>query len=514
MNRLIRGKLILGIALSSTWLAACGGHKAEYWPTTAWRTSTPEAQGIDSAGLLPLFTLAAQRSLNLHSLILIRHGTIVLEAYFYPFQKGMDHDLASATKSVTATALAVAQQNGLSIDLHQPVLAYFPDRQVAFLDERKAAMTVEDLLTMRSGLAFAEETEFWAMMQTSDWVQYMLDREMAWAPGTHFNYSNGDSLLIAAIVQQAVQATVLAFAKEHLFAPLGISRVRWPGPTGITNGFGDLHLLPTDMAKIGLLYLRGGVWEGQPILPASWTTTATRKHTDSSDPNAGYGYQWWTYNGGLYAAQGRGGQYIAVDEALDLVAVATGGAAQDSVGGYGDLFTSVIIPAVRSEDPLPANPAAVGDLADAVAAVAAAPAAQPVAAAPALAALVSGVRYVFADTPDGVRGMTLFFDSPAQGRVRVELADRTLELALGLDGSDRITPRPDGYDDTITFFDLPSALRGAWQGEGQFVLRWDEIGNINLWTLTFQFSGTTAEIDAVESTYMPPRHFTARQELP
>jgi CubicO group peptidase (beta-lactamase class C family) len=257
------------MAVSLAVLALAAGHMGavpvtaqgatDYWPTNGWRRSTPEQQGMDSTQLAKAVDyLINQRTYAIHSLLVIRNGTIVTDVYFYPFKQGEKHDLASVTKSITSTLVGVAIKQGYIASVRQPVLSFFPGRQIANVDADKNAMTLEDLLTMRAGLECVNtptELSLIQMMQSQNWVQYALDLPMVDAPGERFVYCSPAPHLLQAVIQAATGQQTLGFATKSLFTPLGITDFIWPlDPQGVVHGWGDMRMTPYDMAKIGLLY--------------------------------------------------------------------------------------------------------------------------------------------------------------------------------------------------------------------------------------------------------------------
>jgi CubicO group peptidase (beta-lactamase class C family) len=174
----------------------------------------------------------------------------------------------------------------------------------------------------------------------------MLDKPMAAAPGTQFNYCSGCSHLLSAIVQETTEMSPRDFADQYLFKPLGISNVKWDtDAAGTPIGGWGLWLTPRDMAKLGYLYLRHGEWNGQQIVSAQWVENATRTHT-ATDSDLGYGYQWWTYPSlAAFAALGRDGQTIFVVPDLDLIIVTT--AEIDNHDPIFQLIQQYILPAVQ-----------------------------------------------------------------------------------------------------------------------------------------------------------------------
>ncbi len=308
--------------------------QGEYWPTDGWRTATPEGQGMDSSILTQMMERIERDRLSLDSLLILRNGYIISETYFKSYQADRLHIQYSVTKSFISTLIGIAVDRGiLNIDSRVP--DFFPDQVFKNPDERKASMTVEDLLTMRSGLEWQDtDPVFNAMYQSSNWVKFMLDRPMLQSPGTFFNYCSGCTHLLSAILQKTTGMNARDFAEENLFRPLGITNVWWESdPQGISIGGWGLNLTPRDMAKLGYLYLHNGEWDGKQVLSEEWVKTATRKHT-STDGTLGYGYQWWTYpSWNAYTALGRDGQTIFVIPEAELIVVTTAESTD-----HGDIF--------------------------------------------------------------------------------------------------------------------------------------------------------------------------------
>ena len=300
----------------------------DYWPTGAWINSTPERQGIDSAKLAAMFDAIDRQALNLHSLLIIRNGYIVAEAYFAPYDAAVKQQVASVTKSVTGMLTGIAIGQGRIQGTDQPVLEFFPNRTVANLDQNKRTMTLEHLLTLTAGFDCDDATGARdRMFQSPDWVQFALDLPMAAAPGRQFSYCSPAAHLVSPILSQATGESVRELANEALFAPLGIppaGPADWSAdPQGASQGCCGLALTPRDMAKLGFLYLHGGGWNGQQIVPASWVAASLTPHA-SDGTGRDYGYLFWLYTDQGYAsAMGLGGQDIHIIPAKNMVVVFT-----------------------------------------------------------------------------------------------------------------------------------------------------------------------------------------------
>ena len=335
--------------------------KPDYWPTKGWRTASPESQGMDSKLLVKMLETIGEKKIAIYSVLVIRNVYIVLDAYSYPYDSDDTLNIHSCTKSVSSALVGIGIDKGYIKDVSQPVLDFFPKRVAKNLDADKKAMTLENLLTMTTGLECRDSALYnWRglrQLRTSpDWVQFMIDLPMAEVPGTRFEYCNGASFLLSAILQEQTGMNALSFAKENLFAPLGISDVRWPSnPQGITVGYSDLFMRPHDMAKIGYLYLNDGLWDGKRIISSQWIKASTRKHIAATGL-PGYGYQWWIVSPGIYTAIGHKGRFLIVTPEKNILAVFTSSLGPEDIYSPLGLLTSYIIPAVKSPTPLPENP--------------------------------------------------------------------------------------------------------------------------------------------------------------
>lgn len=339
----------------------------ENFPTEGWPESTPEEQGMDSEMLTGMLDELIERSHNIDSITVIRHGYMVLDLAVYPYRSSRTHVIHSCTKSIVSALIGIALEQGYLESVDQPLLDIFADREVANLDADKRSITLEHLLTMSSGLECRDSYLYrWdgleEMINSEDWVQHMLDLPMAEPPGTRFEYCNGGSFLLSAIIQETTGMTAEAFAEKYLFGPLGISEYYWPSnPQGISIGWGNLRMLPHDMAKIGYLYLQNGIWGGEQILPAEWVSASTSKHI-SATLQDGYGYQWWIDSPDVYMALGYAGQFIFVVPDLDLVVVFTSDLSEAEFYTPQRLLDTYILPSAEYSESLPENPLASEEL--------------------------------------------------------------------------------------------------------------------------------------------------------
>lgn len=469
-HRFFTATLILFLLTCWPWIQAA----SEEWPTLGWKTSTPEGQGVDSLKLAEVMDQLLNSKLRVHSLLVVRNGRIVLEANFYPFQPDGLHDLASVTKAITATIIGLAIHKGFIQDVHQPVLGFFPDYKIKNIDERKKSMLLENLLSMRDGIqciASPSEITLMQMLFSPNYVQFMLDLPMEAEPGTRYKYNSGGVHLLSAVVSQATGQSALEFAKKRLFGPLGISDMIWPvDPQGVNNlGWGDLRLRARDLAKIGYLCLKNGIWQGNRILPEGWIAQATKKYTQFDDGN-GYGYQLEIHTDGSYSKSGRGGQYLHVVPARNMVVVIYG---IGGLGGAGSISNKLIQAANETGEPLIPNPKSNAILKEKIEQAAKEPEAVPeISALPEIAKQISGKVYNLEPNQLGLTRISVVFHNNREAVLKYDLprvfSDRQPELRVGLDGIPRMgTGR----------YGLPEAATGRWSSASSLVVKIDGIGN-------------------------------------
>ena len=264
---------------------------------------------------------------QLRSLLVSWRGELIAEHYASGVGATRLANIKSASKSIIAALVGIAIERGLIKSLKEPIKTYFPELGQD-VDRRKQAITVEDLLTMRSGLASTSGRNYGAWVQSGNWVRAVLTRPMVSEPGTEIEYSTGSSHLLSAILTRVAGTSTWQFAQDALARPLGMSLARWPqDPQGIYFGGNEMLLTPKQMLAIGELYLKRGDVNGRQIVPASWVDQSCVPRTTSAyDSDRRYGYGWWIqdFDGGTACfAWGYGGQYIFVFRELDLVVTAT-----------------------------------------------------------------------------------------------------------------------------------------------------------------------------------------------
>jgi len=475
-----------------------------YWPTGGWRTSTPEEQGMDSQRLAQVLADITEREVAINTILVVRNGHLVMEANVWPFRAQARHMILSITKSITSALVGMAIEDGFIDSVDQPVLSFFPDRQIDHRDARKEAMTIEHLLTMTSGLDCEQDEDVVGeMVASDDWVQYVLDLPMVADPGESFAYCTVNSFLLSAILQTTTGVSAKTFAEEHLLAPLGIKEVMWPSsPDGVSRGGTGVGMFPRDLAKIGELYLQRGVWEGAQVVPAAWVDASVRKHIAESR-HGGYGYQWWVEKPGLFArlglarftpvfdARGYGGQYIFVIPSLDMVVVICGWMRGADQTIPMKLLQSAILPAAISSAKLPPNPAGMKALQEQISKLARpTPQSQQIPTPPPMAAEISGKTYQLQGSRFNLSSFTLHFREN-DAVLQLMIGDSDEGCTVGLDGVFRITETGWAYD---------LACKGRWSDDHTFELDWTRVGDNQRHVLTFGFEGRHATVVAFSSS--------------
>lgn len=463
-----------------------------YYPTQAWRTSTPEEQSFDSEKIAEALLTMQQNNIDIHSFMMVRNGYVVVDAYFYPYDGTTVHEVASVSKSVMTTLIGIAVDQG-KLSLDNSMLSFFPEYAVANRDALKERITVRHLASMSSGLectAANDEQTLKEMRASQDWVKFTLDRKMVYEPGTHFEYCSPAIHLLSPILEKATGMTALEFAQKYLFEPLGIRDAMWlTDPQGHNRGSEGVYLHPHDMAKFGYLWLNKGVWEGKQIVSSQWVEDSAKVQMKTGG-NDDYGYGWWiaTDEPAAYNAIGRGGQRIIVVPGWNLIIVTTGGGFD-----FGEIEPLVRGMLGDMEQPLPANAEGVEKLNAAVNAVIQAPTPQVVAPLPAIAKTLADKTFVFESNSLSIESMNFVFNDSAEATLNIKTGGNELaSWPVALDGVYRFVAGQ---------YDLPMGLRGTWLDDKTFNLEYDNIANNDHVMLRAQFEGDHVLIQAQETAH-------------
>ena len=322
--------------------------------------TVPQAQTSNAPPALDDARAAAALLPRLRSLQVAVRGTTLLEYYARNAARNRVTNVKSVSKSVISTLVGVAIEGGRIRSVREPIATWFP-QLARDPDPRKRAITIEDLLTMRSGLVSTSFDNYGAWVGSRNWVDYVLSRPLIGEPGREMEYSTGNTHLLSAILTRATKQTTWAYAQQQLGKPLGFTISQWArDPQGIYFGGNDMLLTPAQMLLIGELYRNHGRHAGRQIVPPAWVDASCRGLGRSRfNPDQTYGYGWWSRDfageQGCFA-WGYGGQYIIVFRALDLVVVTTSAAdvsedRRDHRRQIFDIIERLILPAVRSRAP-------------------------------------------------------------------------------------------------------------------------------------------------------------------
>jgi len=301
-----------------------------------WGVASAQDVGVDPAALEGMVKSVARGEAGvLHSLLVARHGRLVLEEYFHGYGPDELHPLASCTKSVSSLLVGAAIQEGAIGSVSDAVLEYLPEYREG-IGTGWNGLTLEHLLTMSMALDWSPREAETAHGTGPEFFRRVLSHSVVGTPGRDWAYVNANVNLLAGVLYSATGVQAESFAEKVLFRPLGISTWDWEGMK--TDGFnlmdGSLRLVPRDMAKIGQMVLDGGRWEGREVLPEAWIRASTQRYLDAGQGGEGYGYLWWLMDARIPGSQdpvpaifanGWGSQFIAVFPSLDLVVVTTGG---------------------------------------------------------------------------------------------------------------------------------------------------------------------------------------------
>jgi CubicO group peptidase (beta-lactamase class C family) len=444
--------------------------------------SAPEAQGVRSGALLKFVNALDSQIEGMHSLMVLRHGQVIAEGWWAPYDSEHNHILFSLSKSFTSTAVGLAVAEGkLSID--DEVLKFFPDDAPTNASSNLKAMRVRDLLIMSTGHQDDPSPAADVVSPKS-----FLAQPVPHLPGTHFKYNTAGTFMQSAIVQKVSGQTVLEFLRPRLFEPLGIEHPVWETNfQGISLGGYGLRVRTEDIAKFGQLYLQKGRWNGRQLLPPEWVAMATSKQTSNgsnpkSDWNQGYGFQFWRCRHNAYRGDGAFGQYCVVMPDQDAVVAITSGI-KDMQAPL-NLIWDKLLPAMQSH-PLPADPTGSNELKERLAHLEVRPAQGSRTSS--LSAKILNRKFVFPENDQKVENVTLSSSD----------AGKTMLLAAQFDG--KAVTIPCGYGEwkkgraplsagrLAQFLDEPIATTFAWPSDDTCVIKFCAYETAFQTTLTLKF---------------------------
>lgn len=324
--------------------------------------ATPESQGVDTQGILDYLAAVAAARMEMHSIMLVRHGKVLAEGWWKPYESGFNHATYSLSKTFTGIAVGMAVDEGI-IALDDKVISFFPDQLPAAPGDNLGAMTIHHLLSMNTGHIVDPGAQTFA---GQSWIKGFLASDVDVAPGSHFLYNTPASYMCAAILAKVTGQTLVEYLTPRLFEPLGIQNPQWiKSPEGINTGGFGLSITTEDMARLGQFLLQRGAWQGRQLVSAAWVERATSVQSVNGycvpgiDSLHGYGYQVWLGQHDCVICPGAFGQYCVVFPELDFVVAHT--AAVLDLQAPLDLIHANLLPAV-GDGALPANPVATADL--------------------------------------------------------------------------------------------------------------------------------------------------------
>ena len=337
---------------------------ASVWPTAIWEREKPESMGMDIDSLKSYSNILKSGKLGyIDGMLITRGGKIIFEEEYthnydslylqtktapgkynyydtdwHPFYRDSKlHTMQSVSKSLTSAAIAIANKNGDIPDLNANIMNYFDDYKSSKPDPRREKITILDVLNMSSGIKWDESSMAYTdpssdcvqMELSNDWIQYVIDREMAESPGTKFNYNSGETMLLSYLINKTTGTDLAKYLEKNLFSVIGIKDYYWKHtPKGLTDAEGGLYLTPRDLARFGYLILKNGVWDGKQVLPKSWVSQIHETDINTGTDWLRYGLQFWVMpygdNQTAILASGLGGQRMIVIPEYDIVAVFTG----------------------------------------------------------------------------------------------------------------------------------------------------------------------------------------------
>jgi len=482
--------------------------RPDYWPTEGFRTCTPEEQGMDSTRLVDMVNAyqedhAKNPANSIDSITVVRNGYIVADIYLDPlYPPDTKHVLHSSAKSIVPALVGIAIEQGYIESVDVPVIEFFQDRELEIADQRMAEVTLQDLLTMRTGIRARDSHIYqyeglWEMFAADDFVAYFFSLPLDAEPGTRFDYSSLAYFMVAAIIEETTGMDPVSYARENLFDPLGIKDITWAtNPKDPGLGFAPMWMKPHDMAKFGLLYLQKGQWDGQQIVPADWVKESVfpyaypKNYVDILDENGekdaegsriawisykflvpfsdGYGYMWRLDKDGNYNAFGTAGQYLIVAPEENLVVMVTNSSSDLGPFFPGKLFNDYILEAIQSDKEITANQAAHSELVALSAPPALHQEPQAVAELPAIALDISGKTYSLEANNWNKDNFQLVFDPALDYAVFsfTAFVDEVASIQVGLDGVYRFSETESGG----------YAAFGSWTSLNTFEIHYQHIG--------------------------------------
>lgn len=293
------------------------------------RRSTPGQEGVRADGISSMVRAAEELDIALHSLMIARHGAVVAEGWWAPYSPEHRQMVFSVSKSVTATAIGIAQDEGL-LTVEDHLIDYFPALDSVEYAQNVGDMRIRHLLSMSTGHD-VDTMEIMRALPREDWTKIFMGVPVVFPPGTHFLYNSGASYMLSAIVTVRTGKSPREYLRDRLWAPLGIDDPPWESsPAGVNLGASGIRLTTEELLKLGLLYLQGGLWGSSQVVSQAWVTQASSLQVENGDGSdddwsQGYGFQIWRSRHDSYRFDGRYGQFVFIMPKYDAVVAITAG---------------------------------------------------------------------------------------------------------------------------------------------------------------------------------------------
>lgn len=460
--------------------------------------STPEAEGISSQAILDFIEVAEKEQPDaLHSMMIVRHGKIVAEGWWSPYNAESPHLLYSLSKSFSSTAIGLAVAEGL-VSLDDPVMSFFPEKSPENPSQNLESMRIRDLLRMTTGHA----SDSYGRIQghPDGWAAGFLSLPVEHKPGSIFIYNTGATYMLSAILQKVTGQTLVDFLQPRLFDPLEINTPFWRSdPEGINVGGTGLFVTTKDIAKLGQLYLQKGNWKDEQILSEEWVNAASSLQTSNgsnpeSDWDQGYGYQFWRCRHNLYRGDGAFGQYCIVMPEHEAVIAITSGS--NDMQGIMNLVWDHLLPALNKEA-LPANEEALTSLNSKLENLALSTVKGDES--KAIAQEISGKKYTMEENVQGIEAINLV----------TEGNEKSITFWTN-EGEQTI---PIGYDKMLKgemvmtgMGNVATACSGAWTGKSTYRMTMYNYESPHAITYNFNFNDNKVVVDSEFNVFFGPKN--------
>jgi CubicO group peptidase (beta-lactamase class C family) len=465
---------------------------AEYFPAEGFKSSTPEAQGMDSVKLSEMFEEIHKKNLNIHHMMIIRNGYIVTQCDFYPYSHEQLHLLNSVTKSVTSAAIGIAINEGLIASVEDSVLSYFPGQTFENPSEFKSKLTVKNLLNMTAGFEWSEDGNYGApydswtqMKQSENAMNYIMNKPVTSEPGKTFYYNTGASYLLSGLLTQKTGKPASEYVFEKIFRPMGIKDYFWViDDRGISFGGSGLLLKTEDLAKFGYLYLNNGKWGEQQLIPEAYIKESTVLSIETPNGlagNDGYGYQWWMNSSKGYSGRGFRGQYLFVVPEENIVAVFYSGLENRDYFVPETFLSTYILGAIQSDEAIKDNPEGYNKLQEIIALNERVPEAAAIQPFPEIAADISGTLF---SVENGQTICMEFQEGQSEAILHWFVDGVQYDVPVGLDQVGRIS---DCQDFITPGLITPVAFTGTWEDQNTFKIYMQPLHGDASYTLVLKY---------------------------